>query len=233
MNGEEEAMPEILYGIWGQRRYGDRVVDKGWLVTNSDLFYSTDKRIAKARCLRLELIAEEMNSRAPCNYVVCEIGSNAPGEIRHLSKMATPDIGVITSIGPTHLERLGSLENVAVEKASMLNMLSDDALAVVWGDSDELNHAAKAFDGRMVKFGRTEQCQLRLTDYRPAGRGGFPGRRRRCRGAQRQPGRPQLGSHCRGHQGLPGEHPPPGPSGRQMPAVSVGQHGRNRVYRRL
>jgi len=42
---------------------------------------------------------------------------------------------------------------------------------VVWGDSDELNHAAKAYGGRMVKFGRTEQCQLRLSDYRPVGRG--------------------------------------------------------------
>ena len=105
------------------------------------------------------------------DYVICEIGSNAPGEIRHLSRMSRPDIGVITSIGPTHLEKLGSLENVAVEKASMLSMLADDALAVVWGDSDELNHAAKAYDGLMVKFGRTEQCQLRLSDYRPVGRG--------------------------------------------------------------
>ena len=105
------------------------------------------------------------------DYVICEIGSNAPGEIRQLSRMTRPNIGVITSIGPTHLEKLGSLQNVAVEKASMLNMLADDALAVVWGDSDELNHAAKAYDGRMVKFGRTEQCQLRLSDYRPVGRG--------------------------------------------------------------
>jgi UDP-N-acetylmuramoyl-tripeptide--D-alanyl-D-alanine ligase len=105
------------------------------------------------------------------DYVICEIGSNAPGEIRHLSKMARPNIGVITSIGPTHLEKLGSIENVAAEKASMLGMLADDALAVVWGDSDELNHASKAFDGRMIKFGRSEQCQLRLSDYRPVGRG--------------------------------------------------------------
>ncbi|MDP6545193.1 MAG: UDP-N-acetylmuramoyl-tripeptide--D-alanyl-D-alanine ligase [Phycisphaerae bacterium] len=105
------------------------------------------------------------------DYVICEVGSNAPGEIRHLSRMTRPNIGVITSIGPTHLEKLGSLKNVAAEKASMLNMLADDALAVVWGDSDELNHAAKAFDGRMVKFGRSEQCQLRLSDYRAVGRG--------------------------------------------------------------
>ncbi len=105
------------------------------------------------------------------DYVVCEIGSNAPGEIRQLTAMASPNIGVITSIGPTHLEKLGSIEKVAAEKASMLGLLADEALAVVWGDSDELNHASRAFDGRMIKFGRSEQCQLRLSEYRPVGRG--------------------------------------------------------------
>jgi len=105
------------------------------------------------------------------DYVVCEIGTNAPGEIRHLTAMSSPNIGVITSIGPTHLERLGSLENVAAEKASMLGLLANDALAVVWGDSDELNHASRAFHGRMIRFGRSEQCQLRLSDYRVVGRG--------------------------------------------------------------
>jgi len=105
------------------------------------------------------------------DYVVCELGSNAPGEIRHLTAMASPNIGVITSIGPTHLEKLGSIEQVAVEKASMLGLLADDALAVVWGDSDELNHSSRAFEGRMIKFGRSEQCQLRLSDYRAVGRG--------------------------------------------------------------
>ena len=105
------------------------------------------------------------------DYVVCEIGTNAPGEIRQLSAMTRPDIGVITSVGPTHLAGLGSLEDVAREKASMLGMLADEALAVVWGDSAELNLAARAYDGRMVKFGRSEQCQLRLTDYRAVGRG--------------------------------------------------------------
>ncbi|MBT3199430.1 MAG: UDP-N-acetylmuramoyl-tripeptide--D-alanyl-D-alanine ligase [Phycisphaerales bacterium] len=105
------------------------------------------------------------------DYVICEIGTNAPGEIRHLGRMTHPDIGVITSVGPTHLEKLGSLEKVAIEKASLLSMLTDDALAIVWGDSDELNYASMAYDGRMVKFGRSDQCQLRLSDYRPVGRG--------------------------------------------------------------
>jgi len=99
------------------------------------------------------------------DYVVCEVGSNAPGEIRHLARMVRPDIGVITSVGLTHLEQLGSLERVAAEKVSLLSMMEDDALAVIWGDSDELNMAARAYDGRAVRFGRSDQCDLRLTAY--------------------------------------------------------------------
>jgi len=103
------------------------------------------------------------------DYVVCEIGSNAPGEIRHLTRMVRPNIGVITSVGLTHLEKLGSLERVAAEKVSMLSMMGNDSLAVIWGDSYELNRAAKAYDGRTVRFGRSDQCELRLTDYWPDG----------------------------------------------------------------
>jgi UDP-N-acetylmuramoyl-tripeptide--D-alanyl-D-alanine ligase len=58
------------------------------------------------------------------DYVVCEIGTNAPGEIRELSEMAQPDIAVITCVGPTHLEKLIDLPGVAAEKASMLWSLS-------------------------------------------------------------------------------------------------------------
>ena len=44
------------------------------------------------------------------NFVVVELGSNAPGEIAGLSRMAAPDIAVITHIGRSHLEKLGSVD---------------------------------------------------------------------------------------------------------------------------
>jgi len=104
------------------------------------------------------------------DYVVCEVGSSAPGEIDALGRMIRPNVGVITSVGPTHLEKLKSPAQVAVEKASLLNSVQPGGLAVVWGDSEELNRAVRAYRGQVVRFGRNKACQLRLTDYRAIGR---------------------------------------------------------------
>jgi len=50
-------------------------------------------------------------------YAVIEVGISLPGEMAPLAAMIEPDIGLITMVGPAHLEALGSLENVAREKA--------------------------------------------------------------------------------------------------------------------
>ncbi len=105
------------------------------------------------------------------DYVVCEIGTNAPGEVEALGRIARPDVGVITSIGPTHLAGLGSVERVAVEKASLLPCVAADGLAVVWADSDVLAKAVATVQRRRVRFGASPDADLRLTAYEPRGRG--------------------------------------------------------------
>jgi len=63
--------------------------------------------------------------------LVCEIGTNQPGEIAHLCRIARPTVGVVTNIGRAHLEGLGSVEGVAREKSDLLASLPADGLAVV------------------------------------------------------------------------------------------------------
>lgn len=62
-----------------------------------------------------------LNAREGDDYVVCEIGTSGPGEIAALAALARPDVAVITSIGRAHLERLGSVDGIAREKASILD----------------------------------------------------------------------------------------------------------------
>ena len=50
---------------------------------------------------------------------VVEMGMSAPGEIDLLARLVNPDVGVITNIGPAHLEFLGSLDGVARAKAEL------------------------------------------------------------------------------------------------------------------
>ena len=70
--------------------------------------------------------------------LVAELSMRGPGQIRELARIARPDLGVITSIAPVHLEQLGSLENIACAKAELLDELPAGAVAVVPEDAPEL-----------------------------------------------------------------------------------------------
>ena len=67
--------------------------------------------------------------------VVCEMGMRGLGQIAELCAIARPDVGVITSIGPVHLELLGTVENVARAKAEVVGALPAGGTAVVPGRS--------------------------------------------------------------------------------------------------
>jgi UDP-N-acetylmuramoyl-tripeptide--D-alanyl-D-alanine ligase len=70
--------------------------------------------------------------------VVTEMAMRGPGQIRYLARIARPDVGVITSIAPVHLELLGSLENIARAKAELLEELPTGAVAILPQDVPEL-----------------------------------------------------------------------------------------------
>jgi UDP-N-acetylmuramoyl-tripeptide--D-alanyl-D-alanine ligase len=66
--------------------------------------------------------------------MVLEMGMRGFGQIAELAAISEPDVGVITNIGPVHLEQMGSLEGVARAKAELLEGLYDGATAVVPSD---------------------------------------------------------------------------------------------------
>jgi UDP-N-acetylmuramoyl-tripeptide--D-alanyl-D-alanine ligase len=103
------------------------------------------------------------------DYVVCELGSNNPGEIGALAAMSRPDVAVITSVGPSHLERFGTIEGVAAEKTAILAALPAEGVGVVLADSDVLAGAAGKCGKPLVWFGTAPRAQWRLTDYQPLG----------------------------------------------------------------
>ena len=105
------------------------------------------------------------------DYVVCEVGSSAPGEVEALGGIVRPNVVVITSVGPAHLEKFGSVERVVMEKASLIGCLVDDGLAVVWADSEVLAKAVRSYGRRFVRFGLHDSAELRLTGWAPQGQG--------------------------------------------------------------
>ncbi len=106
------------------------------------------------------------------DYLICEIGTSGPGEIARLSAIAEPEIGVITSIGRAHLERLGSVSGVAEEKADLVRSLPTGGLGVVIADSPELAAALAGFMGcRLVRVGAGEGAEIRVGGFEPSGTG--------------------------------------------------------------
>ena len=71
-------------------------------------------------------------------YLIVEIGTNAPGEIATLSKMTSPDIAVITSIGEAHLEGLGDVDAIVKEKLSLIDYVRPGSATFVNGDREEM-----------------------------------------------------------------------------------------------
>ncbi len=100
------------------------------------------------------------------DYVVCELGTSAPGEIAALADMARPDVAVITGIAEAHLERLGSLEAIAAEKASILGGLADGGIGVVQADQPLLREAVSRFDVPLRLFGFHGDADVCASDCR-------------------------------------------------------------------
>lgn len=80
---------------------------------------------------------------------VIELGTNMPGEIERLTQIVEPNIGVITNIAATHLEKLKSVEGVAKEKSSLLKSVK---YSVLNADDDYFEFLASKASGEIVTF---------------------------------------------------------------------------------
>jgi len=82
--------------------------------------------------------------------VVLEMGMRHPGDIAELCQIASPDIAVITSVGPAHLEYMGSIEAIAEEKSSLLSYLTPEGTAILNGDDPFVLKMQEKVKGRVI-----------------------------------------------------------------------------------
>jgi UDP-N-acetylmuramoyl-tripeptide--D-alanyl-D-alanine ligase len=102
-----------------------------------------------------------LNLQREHQWAVVELGTNSPGEIARLAEICTADIGVITNIGPVHLEGLGSLDGVMREKGDLLNHLKPGGKAVLNADDHKIRKLAAETDKEVVLFGLSEAATVR------------------------------------------------------------------------
>ena len=103
-----------------------------------------------------------------CEAAVIETGMDHFGEIRYLGEMVRPDIAVITNVGDAHIENLGGTRAGTLRaKSEIFENLSPDGIAVLNGD-DELLHTV-TLPQRIIRCGKGENCDVRVTDIADRG----------------------------------------------------------------
>lgn len=102
--------------------------------------------------------------------LVLEMGMSAPGEIRRLSQIASPDIGVLTNVGPVHLEGFPSgIEGVKEAKAEILEGMGVGAVFVYNADDPLVREIALRFKGEKIGFGKSPESLVRLLQVEEKG----------------------------------------------------------------
>jgi UDP-N-acetylmuramoyl-tripeptide--D-alanyl-D-alanine ligase len=108
----------------------------------------------------LTLLAAEEDDQ----FVLCEFGTNAPGEIAHHASVARPTIGIVTVVGKVHVEGLGSIEGVAREKAALVEALGPEGVAILNADDPRVAGMAGRCRGRVVAVGLHAKADLQAAD---------------------------------------------------------------------
>lgn len=98
------------------------------------------------------------------DIAVVEMGMRGLGQIAELCRIAEPDSGLITNVGETHMELLGSMENIGKAKSEIVVDLPSDGFAVLNGDNEYVLAAAGKTKAQVVYFGLGESCDYRGSD---------------------------------------------------------------------
>lgn len=103
---------------------------------------------------------------------VLEMGMYALGEIRQLCRLARPDVGVVTNVGPSHLERLGTMERIAQAKTELVEALpsaDEGGVAVLNWDDERVRPMAAQTQARLFRYGLAPEADLWADEIESAG----------------------------------------------------------------
>lgn len=109
-----------------------------------------------------------LSARRGDQYLLCEVGTNATGEIAELARVVAPEIAVITSIGREHLEGLNSVAGVIAEESNIAPEIRPGGVAIIAAQPRELYDSVRGLmpggksGANVVRFGTSESAELRV-----------------------------------------------------------------------
>jgi len=123
-----EAHPVVIgitgsYGKTSTKSYLAHILNGRYRAYPTPKSYNTLMGVSMA-------INNDLANDHSIDYFIAEMGAYIPGEIARLCDLTQPLIGIIVEVGPQHLERFGSLENVAIAKYELIKALPPDGVGV-------------------------------------------------------------------------------------------------------
>ena len=99
-------------------------------------------------------------------YAVIEVGTERPGQIHRSARLLKPHVAVVLAVARTHTNEFPTLEDTAIEKASLLDHVAAGGTAILNGDDARVRAMAERVRGSVVMFGRAGDCDLVADEVR-------------------------------------------------------------------
>jgi UDP-N-acetylmuramoyl-tripeptide--D-alanyl-D-alanine ligase len=160
---------QTIASVWRERRSDLRVIG----ITGSVGKSTTKELTANVLAARYPTLANESNLNNEIGLpltmlkiteahrcVVLEMGLYVPGDIAFLCGVAKPQVGILTMVGPVHLERAGSLEAIINGKAELVEALPPDGTAILNYDDDNVRAMASRTKARVFTYGLDPKADL-------------------------------------------------------------------------
>jgi UDP-N-acetylmuramoyl-tripeptide--D-alanyl-D-alanine ligase len=178
------AVPDTRFALQILARGVRRKWDKGLLAITGSTGKSTTKEMIAAILSRQFVVWRSpgnlnndfglplalLGLEPEHDLAVVELGMSAPGEIARLSRLAEPQVGVVTNVAPAHLQFFDSVDAIALAKRELIDYLATrgpGAVAVLNEDDERVRRFAEGFPRRVVTFGFSPKAAFRATDIKP------------------------------------------------------------------
>ena len=181
------AVPDTLVALQDlaqavRTRWGRRLA----AVTGSAGKTTTKEILAALLCARFRVLKSEGNLNneygLPLQLLrldeadeaaVVELGMSHAGELKRLTEIARPDVGVVTRVAPVHLEFFASVDEIATAKRELIEGLAErESVAVLNADDPRVARFAQVAPGRVVTFGVAERADFRAENIQDRGLNG-------------------------------------------------------------
>ncbi len=169
------GVPDTLEALQNLARYHRRRMGIPLLgITGSNGKTTTKEMTASVLGTRFRVLKSEasfnnhigvpltlLRLRRAHEVAVLELGMNHPGEIAELCEVAAPTAGIITNVGPVHLEFLGDLEGVARAKGELADAIGRDGFLALNADDERVMGLAGRTPARKTTFGLSKTADVR------------------------------------------------------------------------